>query len=136
MQPLRTLIAAKLLEKGARNLSDAELDRCLGGCVAPTALLREAKLMREDGVVSTDLVELADPQAVPLIEIIDRMGHAEQVQEEMACSTCSGSGEGMADGASCWACKGIGSLTILTDEYPEDDGDAAYDHWKDEERGA
>lgn len=54
--------------------------------------------------------------------------------EEVLCSTCSGSGEGMGDRSRCWACKGSGTLTILTDRYPEDDGDAAYDRWNEEER--
>lgn len=44
--------------------------------------------------------------------------------EEVVCSTCSGSGEGVGDRSRCWACKGTGILMILTDEEPVDDGDA------------
>lgn len=55
--------------------------------------------------------------------------------EEVTCSHCSGSGEGMADGSSCWVCKGRGTIQFLTDSEQDDDGDAKYDQWNEEERG-
>lgn len=54
--------------------------------------------------------------------------------EEVVCSTCSGSGEGMADGARCWSCKGTGTLMIIMDgRDQDDDGDAAYEAARDRE---
>lgn len=58
----------------------------------------------------------------------------EMLQNEAVCHGCGGSGEGWADGTSCRVCKGIGSLIILTDDEAQDDGDAAYDRWNEEER--
>lgn len=52
--------------------------------------------------------------------------------EEITCSVCAGSGEGMADGSTCWSCKGSGMLGIAL--LDEDDGDAEYDQWNEEER--
>jgi hypothetical protein len=40
----------------------------------------------------------------------------------------------MGDRSRCWACKGTGTLRIVTDDAPEDDGDAKYDQWNEEER--
>lgn len=54
--------------------------------------------------------------------------------QEVTCSVCHGSGEGLGDMSTCWACKGWGTLPILTDrEIMDDDGDAKYDQWNEEE---
>lgn len=76
---LRPMIAAKLLEKEAIDLSDTELHRCLDGVVAPTVVLAEAMQMRLDGVTMDELPIIADPAPLPIV--VDRMVHAEQEED-------------------------------------------------------
>ena len=48
-------IAGKLAADNADNLSGAELERCLSGCVCPWVLTMAIKF-RDDGVLTFDMV--------------------------------------------------------------------------------
>jgi DnaJ-class molecular chaperone len=43
--------------------------------------------------------------------------------EQVYCSHCSGSGEGMYDGSTCWACHGKGEVWVEMDPEPEESED-------------
>ncbi len=50
------------------------------------------------------------------------------------CGSCSGSGEGMHDGTTCYACNGRGILSGESRaEREADRADYLYDRWKDEQ---
>lgn len=46
---LRDMVAARMFIKGARDLSDAEIERSLKGCVGQTKITSLAKIMRDEG---------------------------------------------------------------------------------------
>ena len=46
---LLLMIASKLRVENAKSLSDIELSRCLGGCVAPTKLMKFARQFINEG---------------------------------------------------------------------------------------
>ena len=47
------------------------------------------------------------------------------------CMTCRGSGEGMYDGSTCPACKGMGEVPLLPEDYDPDDEPTGPDNIRD-----
>lgn len=45
----RDMVAARIFIKGAKDLSDAEIERSLKGCVGETKITSLAKIMRDEG---------------------------------------------------------------------------------------
>jgi RecJ-like exonuclease len=61
--------------------------------------------------------------------------HTDERDPLMDCPRCSGSGEGPADGTRCRTCKGTGLVVNpAAKDDVDDDGDAKYDQWNEEER--
>lgn len=72
------------------------------------------------GILSTG--EIVDrrkhPKAIPIQENkmfgIPKPKDLEEESPWIICSTCNGSGEGPADGTTCWRCKGNGEILTTT----------------------
>jgi len=53
----RVMIAVKLKAEGARDLSDSEIRRCLGGTCMPTKLTRLAMVFRDSEYMTMEHVQ-------------------------------------------------------------------------------
>jgi hypothetical protein len=61
--------------------------------------------------------------------------HNDEIDPLMDCARCAGSGEGPADGSRCRSCRGTGLMVNpAAKDEPDDDGDAKYDQWNEEDR--